>query len=388
MKDKKFKLIVWGIVILLFSFIGGNILFNKFYKIKYESMDTVDKEMFDDLSNIYKEFENNKNDIWNGFNFEKEPLIVIRTFNDKGIIRKYSYAINVDGIDNSIFAKKINMPESIKLPEVYRLSSLYPNLITTMLPDNFGTIEIDKINTIYFKYYSEMITNPKSNHDFSSFLLHESFHICKQKEWTYDKDNDGSIVLDFPNNKENYALMGIEFLLLDKCLETDNKDDIEKYLKDLITIRTYRYDKWPQLKTISNIEAIEGTATYLPEKINSLMNGELINNNEEKIKYSDALKYLSNLNKISMITFEKSIYYNTGSSLGFIMDELGIDWKYNIEDSKDKDGETQYEILKSYFNIDNKDISSENIKNIEIENNYDELLKQGEKIAEIVKQSQ
>ena len=56
MKDKKFKLIVWGIVILLFSFIGGNILFNKFYKIKYESMDTVDKEMFDDLSNIYKEF--------------------------------------------------------------------------------------------------------------------------------------------------------------------------------------------------------------------------------------------------------------------------------------------------------------------------------------------
>lgn len=388
MKDKKFKLIVWGIVILLFSFIGGNILFNKFYKIKYESMDTVDKEMFDDLSNIYKEFENNKNDIWNGFNFEKEPLIVIRTFNDKGIIRKYSYAINVDGIDNSIFAKKINMPESIKLPEVYRLSSLYPNLITTMLPDNFGTIEIDKINTIYFKYYSEMITNPKSNHDFSSFLLHESFHICKQKEWTYDKDNDGSIVLDFPNNKENYALMGIEFLLLDKCLETDNKDDIEKYLKDLITIRTYRYDKWPQLKTISNIEAIEGTATYLPEKINSLMNGELINNNEEKIKYSDALKYLSNLNKISMITFEKSIYYNTGSSLGFIMGELGIDWKYNIEDSKDKDGETQYEILKSYFNIDNKDISSENIKNIEIENNYDELLKQGEKIAEIVKQSQ
>lgn len=388
MKDKKFKLIVWGIVILLFSFIGGNILFNKFYKIKYESMDTVDKEMFDDLSNIYKEFENNKNDIWNGFNFEKEPLIVIRTFNDKGIIRKYSYAINVDGIDNSIFAKKINMPESIKLPEVYRLSSLYPNLITTMLPDNFGTIEIDKINTIYFKYYSEMITNPKSNHDFSSFLLHESFHICKQKEWTYDKDNDGSIVLDFPNNKENYALMGIEFLLLDKCLETDNKDDIEKYLKDLITIRTYRYDKWPQLKTISNIEAIEGTATYLPEKINSLMNGELINNNEEKIKYSDALKYLSNLNKISMITFEKSIYYNTGSSLGFIMDELGINWKYNIEDSKDKDGETQYEILKSYFNIDNKDISSENIKNIEIENNYDELLKQGEKIAEIVKQSQ
>lgn len=388
MKDKKFKLIVWGIVILLFSFIGGNILFNKFYKIKYKSMDTVDKEMFDDLSNIYKEFENNKNDIWNGFNFEKEPLIVIRTFNDKGIIRKYSYAINVDGIDNSIFAKKINMPESIKLPEVYRLSSLYPNLITTMLPDNFGTIEIDKINTIYFKYYSEMITNPKSNHDFSSFLLHESFHICKQKEWTYDKDNDGSIVLDFPNNKENYALMGIEFLLLDKCLETDNKDDIEKYLKDLITIRTYRYDKWPQLKTISNIEAIEGTATYLPEKINSLMNGELINNNEEKIKYSDALKYLSNLNKISMITFEKSIYYNTGSSLGFIMDELGIDWKYNIEDSKDKDGETQYEILKSYFNIDNKDISSENIKNIEIENNYDELLKQGEKIAEIVKQSQ
>lgn len=387
MKNKRFKIVILGIVILLFSLIGLNLLFNKFYKINYQSMDTVDKEMFNDLSNIYKQFEINKKNIWNGFNFEKEPLIVIRTFNDKGIIRKYSYAINLGGIENSIFAKKINMPEFINLPKVYRLSSLYPNLITTMLPNNFGTIEIDKIKTIYFKYYSEMITNPKSNHDFSSFLLHESFHICKQKEWTYDKDSEGSIVFDFPNNEENYALMGVEFLLLDKCLETDNKEDIEKYLKDFITIRTYRYDKWPQLKTSSNIEAIEGTATYLPEKINSLMNGRLIENNEEMIKYSDVLKYLSNLNQISIITFEKSIYYNTGSSLGFIMDELGIDWKYNIEDSKDKDGKTQYEILKEYFNIDNKDISSENIKNIERENNYDELLKQGEKIAEGVKQS-
>ncbi|WP_455822867.1 hypothetical protein, partial [Clostridium butyricum] len=60
MKNKRFKIVIWGIVILLFSLIGLNLLFNKFYKINYQSMDTVDKEMFNDLSNIYKEFEINK----------------------------------------------------------------------------------------------------------------------------------------------------------------------------------------------------------------------------------------------------------------------------------------------------------------------------------------
>ena len=108
----------------------------------------------------------------------------------------------------------------------------------------------------------------------------------------------------------------------------------------------------------------------ITEKMNNLMQGNLIKNYPPKIPYSDAVEYLSNQEKINLITFEKSLYYNTGSTLGIIMDKLDIEWKKDIEDSKNKKGKTQYEILIKYFNITNKDINTKNIEKIERENNY------------------
>ena len=65
----------------------------------------------------------------------------------------------------------------------------------------------------------------------------------------------------------------------------------------------------------------------------------------------------------------RPIKYETGAALGLIMDKLNIDWKYDIEDSPNKNGETQYEILKKYFNISDKDVSDNIMKKIEEENN-------------------
>ncbi|ENK1243725.1 hypothetical protein AB2063_001872 [Clostridium botulinum] len=381
---KKTKIIMGIIIIILVSLTSGGIFYNKFYKPYYKSMDSIDKEMFNELSNIYNQFNKNKKEIWDVFNFNNEPLILIRTYKEKGVLRKYAYAINIESIENSIFIKKIDMPQYTNIPKVYRISSLYPYLLSSFMPNNFGTVKIKGTEIFYFKYYPEMIKDPKQNQDFSSFLLHEIFHIYKQKHWTYDKNGDGSIIENFPNNKENYALMGVEFSLLDKCLKTNDKNIIKNYLKDWTIIRTYRYNKWPQLKTISKIEAIEGTATYITEKINNLMQGDLRKNYPPKIPYSDEVEYLSNQEKIHLIIFEKSLYYNTGSTLGIILDKLDIDWKKDIEDSKNKKGKTQYEILKKYFNITNEDINTKNIEKIESENNYNSLLKQGEKIVNTV----
>ncbi|BFK80882.1 hypothetical protein I3900191A7_10270 [Clostridium baratii] len=389
MKKSKNKLflIILSIIVLLAGMVVIDIILNKTYKTSYESFDSVDKEMFQELSQIYKQFDKNSDQLWGDKDkLNKMPLILIRTNKDKGIIRKYAYAINLKGIENSIFAEKMDIPSSLNLPTVYRLSKFDINMIFTWLPSNFGTIDMDKANTFYFKYYPKMIENPDLYFDFSSFLIHESFHTYNQKDWTYDK-NDGEYIENYPVNKENYALMGLEFKLLDKCMEEKNTEEVKKYLKEWTIVRTYRYEKWPELIKETNTEAIEGTARYMEYKYSKLTGGKLtVLANKEKpyhVTFTHAFNCISNGIGETPVYLERPIKYETGEALGLIMDKLNIDWKYDIEDSPNKNGETQYEILKKYFNISDKDVSDNIMKKIEEENNYSELLKQGQKIVGI-----
>lgn len=384
----KGKIIIITFLALLFGIVLGNILINKFYNTNYNNFNSVDKEMFNKLSDIYKEFDKNGEELWPDYDFEKKPLILIRTYKDKGVFRKYAYAINVDGMKEGIFSKEVTMPKDLDLPKVYRISSLDPQLFKSFMPGNFGAVDIKGQKVFYFKYYPKMIENPDLYFDFSSFLLHESFHTYKQENWEYDK-NDGEYIENYPNNKENYALMGVEFSLLDKCLETNNKEDIQKYLKDWTIIRTYRYEKWPQLKNETNTEAIEGTSRYMEYEYSKLTGGKLtvLANKEAPyhVTFIHAFNYIADGKAESPEFLKRPMRYEVGAALGLLMDELNINWKSQIEDSKDNPGETQYEILKKYFNINNKDINEKAIKRIEDENNYNELLKQGEKIVNLTK---
>ncbi|WP_338626620.1 hypothetical protein QJR52_09135 [Clostridium baratii] len=389
MKKSKNKLflIILSIIVLLAGMVVIDIILNKTYKTSYESFDSVDKEMFQELSQIYKQFDKNSDQLWGDKDkLNKMPLILIRTNKDKGIIRKYAYAINLKGIENSIFAEKMDIPSSLNLPTVYRLSKFDINMISTWLPSNFGTLDMDKANTFYFKYYPKMIENPDLYFEFSSFLIHESFHTYNQKDWTYDK-NDGEYIENYPVNKENYALMGLEFKLLDKCMEEKNTEEVKKYLKEWTIVRTYRYEKWPELIKETNTEAIEGTSRYMEYKYSKLTGGKLtVLANKEKpyhVTFTHAFNCISNGIGETPVYLERPIKYETGAALGLIMDKLNINWKGDIEDSPNKNGETQYEILKKYFNISDKDVSDDVMKKIEEENNYSELLKQGQKIVDI-----
>ncbi len=97
-----------------------------------------------------------------------------------------------------------------------------------------------------------------------------------------------------------------------------------------------------------------------------------------------AYDYIANGQAESPSYLERSMKYETGSALGLVMDKIDINWKKGIEDRKDKNGETQYKILKKYFNISDKDITEDKINQIKEENDYNELLKQGQKIVDLV----
>ncbi len=386
-KSSKVLIIISAIMVLLLGIIVSNIVLNKTYKTKYEEFNSIDKEMFEQLSSIYQQFNENGDELWtNNYKFNEKPLILIRTNKDKGIMRKYAYAINVKEIEKSIFSKKIVMPKYLNLPDVYRISKFDTSMISTWMPSNFGTVTIDGQNIFYFKYNPKMIENPDLYFDFSSFLLHESFHTYNQKDWTYDK-NDGEYIENYPVNKENYALMGLEFKLLDKCMEANNKEEVKKYLKQWTTVRAYRYEKWPQLEAETNTEAIEGTARYIEYKYNNLIGGKLrVLANKEKpyyVTFSHAFNCIADGIAESPSYLERPMKYETGSALGLIMDKININWKKDIEDNKDKNGETQYEILKKYFSILDKEITEDKINQIKEENDYNKLLKQGQKLVDL-----
>lgn len=233
-----------------------------------------------------------------------------------------------------------------------------------------------------------MMDNPDLYYDFSSFLLHESFHTYKQKDWIYDK-NSGESINNYPVNKENYALIGLGFKLLDKCMESNDKNKVGNYLKQWTIVQTYRYKKWPQLQNETNTEAIEGTARYLEYKYSKLTGKHLmvLAKKEEPyhVTFMQAFQFIANNQAESRDFLNRSMKYETGSALALTMDKLSINWKPEIEDSKNHRGKTQYEILKKYFNINDSDITEDKLMEIKKNNDYNSLLILGDKIANLPK---
>ncbi|MDK2584510.1 hypothetical protein QOZ83_01440 [Romboutsia sedimentorum] len=387
-KYNKTILIITTIFIIMVICLVVDIILNKTLHTKYEKFNSTDKEMFEKLSNIYGEFNENSDELWSeNYKLNEMPMILIRTNKDKGIVRKYAYAINVGDIDKSIFAKKMTMPKGLKLPQVYRLSKFDTNMISTWFPSNFGTINLEGKQAFYFKYHPKMIENPDLYFDFSSFLLHESFHVYNQENWMYDKLGNGEYIENYPTNKENYALMGVEFELLDKCMQENNKSEIKRYLKQWTMIRAYRYEKWPQLIAETKTEAIEGTARYIEYKYSKLMGENLTvlatKDKPYHVTFTYAFDCIASGKGPETSYLKRTMKYETGSALGLIMDNVNIKWKKDIEDSKSERGETQYEILKKYFNISNEDIIEDNIKQIKEQNNYNALLQKGQAIVDL-----
>ncbi|WP_291564081.1 MULTISPECIES: hypothetical protein [unclassified Clostridium] len=388
-KGLKKPVIIGTLIIVLGVWIIGNIVLNKTTKIDYNSLDQTDKEMFTELSKIYINFRDNSDKLWDEkYKLNEKPIILVRANKSNGLIRNQAYAINLDDYNKSIFSKKIEVSTSLELPNVYRLSKFEPNTLNTWLPNNFGKVNIKGKDVFYFKYYPDMFENPDLYLNFSSFLLHEAFHTYEQKDWLYDS-NDGEYIENYPYDKENYALIGLEFKLLDECMKANNVNEIKNYLREWTIIRTYRYKKWPQLLAETNTEAIEGTARYIEYSYSKLIEGKLtvLAKKQEPyyVTFSEAYNYIANNQAESPNYLERPMRYETGAALGLIMDKANINWKTEIEDSKDKPGKTQYQILKEYFNVSNEDISDENVDKIKNENNYNELIKSGEKIVNLIK---
>ncbi|MGG4443628.1 hypothetical protein [Brevibacillus fortis] len=367
------------------------IVMNKTVQTEFESLNETDKQMLTELSTIYKHFEQSSDQLWNEeYDFRTLPLLLVHTNKDRGFFRKEAFAVNVKQFENSMFATEIKVPESFGLPKVYRVSRFDPSTISAWMPFNFATLEMDDTEAMYYKYHPKMFSDPELYFDFSSFLLHESFHIFKQKKWTYDADG-AEFIDNYPVTEENYALMGLEFKLLDQAMATNDTDTIKQHLREWAIVRNYRYQKWPQLVGETKTEAIEGSARYIEYRYSELTGGKLTVLATKEAPYHVTFRHVLDVSANGQLTpryLVRSIRYETGSALELLMDKAAIPWKAAVEDHPQKPGQTQYEIVKSYFNIQDSSSVEKEIESIKSKYGYEALLEQGAKIVKWNKEEQ
>lgn len=378
------NIILISILVVVVGTVLISMIVNKTFRTTFETLPETDRLMLTELSEVYKNFEQSPDQLWNeDYRFETKPLLLVGTNKDRGLFRGDGFAVNVP-LENGIFAEEIKVPESMGLPKVFRISRFSPSTLSAWFPANFGTLNLKDTETMYYKYYPKMFSDPELYFDFPSFLLHEGFHIFKQKNWTYDA-NGAEHVENYPVNDENYALMGIEFKLLDQAMAQSSPRLVQQYLRDWTVVRNYRYHKWPQLIGETKTEAMEGSARYLEYRYSKLTGGNLMvlatKQEPYHVTFMQAFDFIANGQAESPSFLERNMRYETGAALELTMDKANIPWKEEIEDEPGNPGKTPYEILDQYFKMNDMAEVERLMEKIKPSYDYDTLLKQGAKIV-------
>lgn len=363
MKHKK-KIFLRIALLFIFLLIIGGIGVNKLFKTEYSSLNEMDKNMVKQLSEVYETYDNNSGEIWReGYSFSNIPLVLTPVGKEKGMLHAYSYVVGVDKLEKSIFSKKIEVPEEMNLPPIYRVSFLSPSLLKTWLPVNFIFSDIGSEHVTFFKYNPENVAKANTEKSFKYFLMHEVFHEYRQVPLWENVNDLSSVIFVEERDKEQYQLLLLEFAILDKANSIINKEELINVLSDFVRVREYRYNKFQYMKQEKLVETLEGTAQYIEYKYSNIV-GDMVKPpftvNGEVVSFGEVFsrEALEKFTKESTLNgfMDKDLYYYVGALEGVLLDKLQINWKDRVENN-----ELIYDIMKDEIY---KEIN-ENINDIE-----------------------
>ncbi|MEG2484389.1 MAG: hypothetical protein RSB51_02845 [Clostridia bacterium] len=317
--DKGFKIlkILVGILIVC---IAWDFLANKLFKRDFADISDTDKAMFNELSKVFSVYKNSTEEIWSTFKLNEMPVILSGSS---------PYIINLDELKGKGYVQKIEMPAELNLPTVYRLCNYTPNLYKLFFFNTSGEIEIKEKTVPYIKYNENSFkVSTASKEYFTNFLNAKVFSSYMQKEYASSKG-----IKKYPKDVENYALLALEYTLLDKIDNEKNIDSLNTLLKEYVTVRSERIRKFPQLKEEEKLEDIYGSQMYVAGKVNEKLNRPLKEYNTLKI----IDKYTSHINsKEGRKYFTLDSFSDTGNILANTLDKLNIDWKKDLNKTEGK----------------------------------------------------
>lgn len=172
---------------------------------------------------------------------------------------------------------------------------------------------------------------PNDSYNRNQLCVHELYHRLQNKL----KLNFGGYNNDHMDNKDARILIKLEWLALEKAINTNRENRI-KYIRDALTFRNYRRELYPGKDAMENkLEMHEGLAVYTGHKICSKDNDEFKSHTlNAKDKYWNKDSYV------------RSFAYYSGILYGYLLDQNSVDWRKSVKSNSDlgKILQTNYKI--------------------------------------------
>ncbi|WP_336502279.1 hypothetical protein [Microbacterium paraoxydans] len=311
----------------------------------WESLDATDKEMLTQLSEQYDITATHAAEIWtDAYRYEDQPLVLLRTDGEKSSFWSHAILVNMSGVTDTSGMAKIDVPGASHLDDVRISRTFAVGEWLLYAPSNFGVIDVSERDVLAFKYHQAMLdTETTTSQGFQRFSLHENFHVTKQGlnpeapgAWPWVA---GGLVSDYPHSEAQYELLRVEARIFDRVETETNPQVLAALASDLATVRMARYATWPTLKLEIELEAIEGTATYIERAFDRARGLTPVQRT-----FTDGLEDLIS-DPEQQIVLERDYSYFTGAQLGLLLDRIAPVWKTQLEPAPTGSGSTPFATL-------------------------------------------
>lgn len=373
-------------ILFVFLVVCVDAIKNQTCAVRFDQLPKTEQDMLKEVDALFA-----SKSPWKDFNFSRRPLLLERKGdilssekNGFNILRGYTYAFNIKGLEGKYYAKRIQTPIEYRLPYVYRLAVLSPIPLEAWNPvDNFtGIQKVESAKNVFlFKYNrSTLYSNPKSSTQFSAFLPHEAFHFFVQHGWGREAGRG-----THSNTPKDYYLTGLQYEILDRMNSAGDENKLKKMARDYVTVTEQRLmESKNAVQASQETETVEGTANYFSLKYSKMIYRQRFKP-LYKIRRDKDRKFMTAFRLISEKLILKNeindgMLYDTGASLCLAMDRLKVPkWQERLNLQGRNHQVTLYSELKEFIcsNATKKVRSMEGIKE-----KYDpngEILKMAEK---------
>lgn len=352
-RRRRFAPVILGILAVLALAIGGVIAWRLPAPTPsdYEGLDATDKEMLTQLSEQYDVTAAHAADIWtDAYRYEEQPLVLLRTDGEKSSFWSHAILVNMSGVTDTSGMTKIDVPGATHLDDVRISRTFGVGEWLLYAPSNFGVIQVSGDDVIAFKYNQAILdTETTTSQGFQRFSLHENFHVTKQGldpdapgAWPWEA---GGPIPDYPHTAAQYELLRVEARIFDKVETETDSQALATLASDLATVRMARYTTWPTLELEIELEAIEGTATYVERAFDKARGLTPL-----KTTFTDGLEALID-DPEQQIVLERDYSYFTGAQLGLLLDRIAPDWKTQIEPAPTGTASTPFATLQRVTDV-------------------------------------
>ena len=343
-----------SVVLLFVILVAGNIIWNKMAEKNFDKLGLTEQRILSELDSLYRYDRETK--IWPGFDFSKKAILIIP---DGNVMEKFfgcTYIANCEGLENSLFAQKINVPENSGFRSLYRLSAATPETIGLKFSvGNFPGIgeelKLGESELYYIKYNKEdSLDRKNSSLHFVPFLTHESFHYYMQGNWKIE------IPFIEDTDEQQIALIKEEYDVLDKMQQElakgqPDKALLERYAAEYVSVMDRRVENdanYVQAETLK--ETAEGTATYISIKAAQIVGydyGVMYFDNRERVPFSEVFPAIE-AGALPTSEIAGRMPYETGALLCFVLDALQVeDWQLKLNAQTPDAPITLYSLLKN-----------------------------------------